>query len=136
MESPTKHTSEETFSPRLPKKRRFTCLKIRLPASYSKILPDLLLIDVDDVTYLHHNDRRSSYLYRICSLLLDRSPEEVIILATSDGKDEDDLSSAWTAVPNNEVEYEGGVYVCKPLTGTPFPLKVLLIFSSCERVMG
>jgi hypothetical protein len=61
---------------------------------------------------------------------LDKSPEEIIIIATSDGRDEDDLSNAWTAVPNDEVEYEGGVYVCKPLTGIPFPLKALLTFSS------
>jgi hypothetical protein len=130
METPTKRTGEEALSPRHPKKRRSTNLKIRLPTSYSKLLPDLLLIDVDDVAHLHHNDRRSSYLYRICSLLLDKSPEEIIIIATSDGRDEDDLSNAWTAVPNDEVEYEGGVYVCKPLTGIPFPLKALLTFSS------
>ena len=39
----------------------------------------------------------------------------------SDGRDEDDLSSAWTAAPNNEAKQEGGVFVCKLLTGTPFP---------------
>jgi len=114
METPNKHAGDEAFSPRPPKKRRLTNLKIRLPTSCTNILPDLLLIDVDNVAHMHKNDRRCSYLYEICSLLLDQSQDEMIILGTTDGIDEDDDSMGWTPIPNDETEYQGGVYLCKP----------------------
>lgn len=54
------------------------------------------------------------------SFLLDRSPEEVTSLGTIDGKDDYDLFSERIAAPKKEVAYGGGIYICKPLTGTSF----------------
>ena len=46
-------------------------LKIFLEEKFATILPDLLLLDIDDISHTQHNDRRNSYLYRICAMLLD-----------------------------------------------------------------
>lgn len=102
-------------------KTRPTSLKLRLPTSYRHLLPDLLLLDVDRVEYVRRNNPQKSYLYRLCSYILDRSPDEVELYVTSDGQDAEDTDEVWALLENDATDFEPGVYVCKPSNGMRIP---------------
>ena len=94
-------------------------LKILLEERLATILPDLLLLEVDDVSHIQYNDRQISYLYTLCSMLLDCQPNHIQIYSTHDGlepKDEEE----WHLLENSAEEYHGGTYMCKCLSGILF----------------
>jgi hypothetical protein len=88
-------------------------LIIRLPHDYIDILPDLHLIDVP-VKVVKFVDKRQSYLYRICSLILDCRINDIAISTTASGIDTDDTDCAWELVDCNDKPFDGGVYLCQP----------------------
>ena len=96
---------------------RPTYLKIRLSQKYVDLLPDLLLLEVPRVEHVQHNDIRTSYLYKLCSLLLDRSPAEIELYTTSRGDDSTDDNESWMHVANDDTQFEGGVYFCRLVNG-------------------
>ena len=96
---------------------RPTYLKIRLSRKYVDLVPDLLLLEVPRVKHVQHNDIRTSYLYKLCSLLLDRSLAEIELYTTSHGDDSSDDDESWMHVANSDTPFEGGVYFCRLVNG-------------------
>ena len=96
---------------------RPTYLKIRLSQKYVNLLPDLVLLEVTSVEYVRHNDIRTSYLYKLCSLLLDRSPTEIELYTTSRGDDSANDDESWMLIANGDTQFEGGVYFCRLVNG-------------------
>jgi len=91
-------------------------LKMRLEERLASILPGLLL-DIDDVSYIQHNDKRNSYLYTICAMILDCQSNQIKIYCTPDGFDRKD-GDEWTVLENSDLEeYKAGIYMCKCLSG-------------------
>jgi hypothetical protein len=90
-------------------------LKMRLDERFRAILPDLLLFDID-MAYIQYNDRRNSYLYTICALLLDCQSNEIELYSTHDGLEHKD-SQEWNLLKNSDAEYKGGMYLCKCFSG-------------------
>lgn len=97
--------------------QRPTYLKIRLPNDYRVLLPDLLLLDVDRVEYVQCNGNTAQYLYKVLSILLDKPDEELQVFTTPSGSDAADDNTSWNSIPNDEQEYEGGSYLCRPCHG-------------------
>jgi hypothetical protein len=93
-----------------------TYLKMRLEERLASILPGLLL-DIDDIAYIQHNDKRNSYLYTICAMILDCQSNQINIYHTPDGLDRKD-GEEWNLLKNsNSEEYKAGTYMCKCLSG-------------------
>ena len=114
-----------------PKHCQQSFLTIRLPNQYNNILPDLILFDIGSVEYIRSVDKSSSYLYYICALVLDTTTEKIKLLHTNTCPvPSDDNDDAWTEVPDDETEFDAGVYLCRPLFGIPFLSCSLLMFKS------
>ena len=92
-------------------------LKIRLPSDYRALLPDLLLLDVPRVDYVQANGKSATYLYRVVSLVLDQPEGQIRLYTTPSGTDVADADDSWKLVPNNDEEYKGGIFLCKPCPG-------------------
>jgi hypothetical protein len=118
----TKRTGDLVVSPRpakLPRLTRPTFLQIRLPNQYIDILPDLLLLDCR-LDHVHKNNSHRSYLYTLAALILDLSREDLHLYCTLDGLDTEDDDPSWTVVEDSQTFSEGGVYLCRPLSGMLF----------------
>ena len=94
-------------------------LKIRLPNEYRALLPDLLLLDVARVDYVQANGKSARYLYRVIALVPDQCEDQIRLYTTPSGTDVDDNNDCWDFVANDDSEYEGGVFLCRPLHGMP-----------------
>lgn len=104
--------------PRWDEQTRPTFLKIRLPSDYRGLQPDLLLLDVARVEYVQANGDTAQYLYKVSSILLDKTEEELQLYTTQSGRDAADDDLSWTVfIPNDEQTYQGGSYLCKPRHG-------------------
>ena len=91
-------------------------LRMRLEERLTSILPDLLL-DIDDVSYIQYNDKRNSYLYTICAMILDCQSNQIEIYCTPDGLDHKN-GEDWNLLKNSDSEeYKAGTYMCKCLPG-------------------
>jgi hypothetical protein len=111
--------------------RQQSSLKICLPNQYNNILPHLILFDIGSVEYIRSVDKSSSYLYYICSLVLDTTTEKIKLLHTNTYPvPSDDNDDAWTEVPDDETEFDAGVYRCRPLFGIPLFSYSLLMFKT------
>ena len=95
-------------------------LKICLEERYASILPDLLLLDVDDVSYMQHNDSRNSYIYALCALLLDCHLNQIEVYCTQDGLEHKDGEECCLLKNSDADKYKGGMYMCKCLLGIYF----------------
>lgn len=92
-----------------------TCLRMRLEERLASVLPGLLL-DIDDISYIQHNDKRNSYLYTICAMILNCQSNQIEIYRTSDGLDRED-GEEWNLLKNSDsAEYKAGTYMCKCLS--------------------
>ena len=113
-------SDEDDPPPKIPQQTSHpSFLKIRLPNDYRLILPDLLLLDVNRVDYVQANGNSAQYLYRLISLVLDQSEDQIRLYTTSCGMDIADDDDSWEYVANDNTEYQGGVFLCKPLDGMP-----------------
>lgn len=88
-------------------------LVVRLPSEYSSLLPALSLLQVESVDYLRRNDPTSTYLYFLCSLILDLQPEEIDLFTTASGY-EPEIDKEWVICERGNNPYPGGTYLCQP----------------------
>src|SRR5579859_320933 len=109
-------------------------LKIRLPNEYRALLPDLLLLDVARVDYVQANGKSARYLYRVIGLVLDQSEDQIRLYTTPSGTDVEDDNDSWNSVANDDKEYEGGVFLCRPFHG--MPIYHIVDFSRPQSHMG
>ena len=110
-DDPPPTTAQQTARP--------SFLKIRLPNEYRALLPDLLLLDVARVDYVQANGKSARYLYRVIGLVLDQSEDQIRLYTTPSGTDVEDDNDSWNSVANDDKEYEGGVFLCRPFHGMP-----------------
>jgi hypothetical protein len=107
--------SEASMEQRHKRHKPASYLRIRLPADYVDVLPDLLLIDVDNAEYVKKNSNTHKYLHEICSLLLDIHPTELTLYRSKQFDDVPDSDEdSWLRISADEVEIDAGYYLCVP----------------------
>ena len=111
----TDKTNEENIPPLKKTTTTLLYLRIWLPELHKIILPDLELIYVSSIDIIRCNSSGKCYLYKICSLILDCSSNELKLFLTKSGIDCDDNNDpSWYIIENDQSHFEGRTYLCKP----------------------
>lgn len=100
---------EETFPPAKKPVSAPSHLRIRLPQAYKTILPDQVLIYVSSVEWIRDHYVQNYYLYKLCSLILDCTPDGLQLFRTQSGVDcDDDDDPVWCIVENDQAKFGVG----------------------------
>jgi hypothetical protein len=127
---------EETLPPA--KKPAFapSHLRIRLSQAYKTILPDQILIYISNVEWIRDHSVQNCYLYKLCSLILDCTPDGLQLFRTQSGVDcDDDDDPGWCIVEDHQAEFGGGTYLCKPLDRILLPCRGCANFCSTDCIL-
>jgi hypothetical protein len=80
------------------------------------------------------NGKSARYLYRVIGLVLDQSEDQIRLFTTPSGTDVEDNNDSWHSVANDDKDYEGGVFLCRPCHG--MAIHHIVDFSRPQSHMG
>src|SRR5438552_19079426 len=89
----------------LRKRSKSWFLKVFVPDEYKSILSDRLLLDVNRVEFIRHNNNTNRYLYQLCAILLDFKVTEISLCHHSTKSDGD---VEWVDIEYDEQEIQSG----------------------------
>jgi hypothetical protein len=71
------------------------------------------------VEYVQANGRSARYFYAVISLLIDQSEQDILYSTVQPhlAPTIEDDNVSWDLLANDEEEYAGGVFLCKPRQG-------------------